>query len=52
MINSKRIQTEKSPKGICVVSPFPPPDGGMAVQAQKFVGLLKDSGFRVIPNVA
>lgn len=47
--NSQWIQAEKSPKGVCIVSPFPPPYGGMAIQAQKFVSLLKGSGYRVIP---
>jgi len=38
----------KDAKAICVVSPFPPPHGGMAVQAQKLVTLLEESDLRVI----
>jgi glycosyltransferase involved in cell wall biosynthesis len=33
---------------ICIVAPFPPPWGGMAIQADKVVSLLKNDGFRVI----
>jgi len=33
---------------IAIVSPFPPPYGGMAIQAQKLVSLLRESGFKVI----
>lgn len=43
MINEADIKT------ICLVSPFPPPYGGMAVQAQKLCILLKEAGFTVIP---
>jgi len=38
----------KNNKNICIVSPFPPPYGGMAIQAQKLVSLLRESGFKVI----
>ncbi len=34
---------------IALVSPFPPPYGGMAIQAHKLVTLLSESGFQVIP---
>ncbi len=34
--------------GIAIVSPFPPPYGGMAIQAQKLVSLLREDGFKVI----
>ena len=33
---------------IAIVSPFPPPYGGMAIQAQKLVSLLREDGFKVI----
>ena len=36
------------PKTICIVSPYPPPLGGMAIQAQKMGRLLKESGYDVI----
>ena len=39
---------EENSKNICIVSPFPPPFGGMAVQAQKMVSLLEESGMKVI----
>jgi len=35
-------------KNICLVSPFPPPYGGMAIQAQKMGSLLRQSGFNVL----
>ena len=35
-------------KNICVVSPFPPPYGGMAIQAEKLASLLSKSGFNTI----
>ncbi len=35
-------------KTICIVSPFPPPYGGMAIQAEKMVSLLKESGMKAI----
>jgi len=38
----------KNNKNICIVSPFPPPYGGMAIQAQKLVSLLRESSFKVI----
>ena len=34
-------------KSICIISPFPPPYGGMAVQARKISSLLRESGFNV-----
>ena len=40
-------EMKRNNKTICIVSPFPPPFGGMAVQAQKMVSLLKESGFKV-----
>jgi len=39
---------KSSNKTICLVSPFPPPYGGMAIQAQKMAFLLRESGFFVI----
>jgi len=33
---------------ICIVSPFPPPPGGMAIQAEKICQLLEKHGFDVI----
>jgi glycosyltransferase involved in cell wall biosynthesis len=39
---------EKNRKRLCIVSPFPPPYGGMAIQAEKMVALLKESGMDVI----
>lgn len=38
----KKIET------ICIVSPFPPPFGGMAIQAEKSELYLKGEGFNVI----
>jgi glycosyltransferase involved in cell wall biosynthesis len=38
---------KKRKKSICVVSPFPPPYGGMAVQARRMSSLLRESGFDV-----
>ncbi len=35
-------------KTVCIVSPFPPPYGGMAIQAEKLLSLLKENGIRVI----
>lgn len=35
-------------KTICIVSPFPIPYGGMAIQAQKLVSLLGENRFKVI----
>ena len=40
---------EKKSKSICIVSPFPPPYGGMAIQAEKMMSLLRNDGFRVLP---
>ncbi|MBU2453222.1 MAG: hypothetical protein KJ668_07905, partial [Proteobacteria bacterium] len=34
---------------ICLVSPFPPPLGGMAIQAGKLVNCLEKEGIGVIP---
>ena len=42
------LATEDRKKTICIVSPFPPPYGGMAIQAQKLISLLERSGFRVL----
>lgn len=36
------------PKTICLVSPFPPPMGGMAIQAVKLAALLEGAGYRVL----
>jgi len=33
---------------ICIVSPFPPPVGGMAVQADKLATLLENDGFKIL----
>lgn len=38
---------KRKDKTICIVSPFPPPYGGMAIQAQKLVSLLAGEGFEV-----
>jgi len=35
-------------KSICIVSPAPPPFGGMAVQAEKLAELLEKEGFNVL----
>lgn len=35
-------------KTLCIVSPYPPPLGGMAIQAQKMGKLLIESGYDVI----
>ena len=32
---------------ICLVSPYPPPYGGMAIQARKLIQLLEEAGFEV-----
>ena len=34
---------------VCLVSPFSPPIGGMAVQAEKLCYILKTAGFEVVP---
>ncbi|MBD3345368.1 MAG: glycosyltransferase [Chitinivibrionales bacterium] len=34
-------------KNICLVSPFPPPQGGMAVQAEKLMDCLRKDGLNV-----
>ena len=39
--------SDRGPK-ICLVAPYPPPYGGMAIQASKLASLLRDSGFDVI----
>ncbi len=36
------------PKTICIVSPFPPPFGGMAIQAEKTATHLEREGFEII----
>lgn len=36
-------------QAIAIVSPFPPPYGGMAIQAEMLVSLLRKSGVNVIP---
>lgn len=36
------------PKTVCLVSPFPPPMGGMAIQAVKLAALLEGAGYRVL----
>jgi len=35
-------------KTVCLVSPFPPPYGGMAIQATKLVSLFENAGFDVL----
>lgn len=45
--NKSKIKENK--KSICIVSPFPPPDGGMAVQAQRLVSKIRGEGWNVIP---
>jgi hypothetical protein len=37
-----------TPKTVCLVSPFPPPYGGMAIQATKLIPLLEQAHFHVI----
>ena len=39
---------EKKHITVCIVSPFPPPFGGMAVQAEKLVSHLECEGFPII----
>lgn len=39
---------KRNNKTICIVSPLPPPYGGMAIQAQKLVFLLRETGFEVV----
>ena len=34
-------------KRVCLISPFPPPYGGMAIQARKLIALLEQAGFEV-----
>jgi glycosyltransferase involved in cell wall biosynthesis len=34
-------------KTVCLISPFPPPYGGMAIQARKLITLLEEAGFEV-----
>lgn len=36
-------------KRVCLISPFPPPYGGMAIQATKLIPLLENAGFEVTP---
>ena len=33
---------------VCLVSPFPPPYGGMAIQADKIPAALEDHGCKVL----
>jgi glycosyltransferase involved in cell wall biosynthesis len=40
---------KKNNKTICIVSPLSPPDGGMAIQAEKLVSNIRAEGWRVIP---
>lgn len=42
------LTTQDHKKTVCIVSPFPPPYGGMAIQAQKLVSFLEGSGVRVL----
>src|SRR4030043_1084473 len=42
------LTTQDHKKTVCIISPFPPPYGGMAIQAQKMVSLLEGSGIKVI----
>lgn len=42
------MKKETDPIVVCLVSPFPPPYGGMAIQATKLVALLEDAGFVVL----
>ena len=35
-------------KKVCLVSPLPPPYGGMAIQATKLMALLEEAGFTVV----
>jgi glycosyltransferase involved in cell wall biosynthesis len=41
--------TKENDKTICVISPFPPPYGGMAVQAERLVSKIRGEGWAVIP---
>ena len=41
------LTTQDHKKTVCIVSPFPPPYGGMAIQAKKLVSLLEGCGIRV-----
>jgi glycosyltransferase involved in cell wall biosynthesis len=41
------MTTQNRNKTVCVISPFPPPYGGMAIQAQKMVSLLEGTGMSV-----
>jgi len=41
------LTTQNRNKTVCVISPFPPPYGGMAIQAQKMVSLLEGTGMSV-----
>lgn len=34
---------------VCLVSPFPPPHGGMAIQATKLIPILESAGMKVLP---
>lgn len=39
---------KKNDKTICIVSPFPPPYGGMAIQARKLASFLEGSDMKVV----
>jgi glycosyltransferase involved in cell wall biosynthesis len=39
---------EKKPMTVCLVSPFPPPYGGMAIQATKLIPILEAGGMAVL----
>jgi len=41
------LTTQNHNKTVCLISPFPPPYGGMAIQAQKMVSLLEGTGMTV-----
>jgi glycosyltransferase involved in cell wall biosynthesis len=42
------LTTQDHKKTVCIISPFPPPYGGMAIQAQKLVSFLEEIGMRVL----
>jgi len=48
MTERKPFSLEKKHITVCIVSPFPPPFGGMAVQAEKLASHLECEGFPVI----
>lgn len=47
-MNRKTILRNHLTDSLAIVSTFPPPIGGMAIQAEKTVSLLRKSGFQVI----